>query len=291
MVFTQTPADSSITKYAYSTNGSSYTDITNTSGSGYQLSSPLTLSVSGLTNGTNYSFTLKAYNGVYSDASASVSSTVYIPTTAPVITDVTSSSNTATINFTQTQSYSIITKYGYSINGSTPIYINQTTSPLTITGLTNGTSYTFTIVANNGTDSPASNSVGPILIRPTLHELLNSVATKTIITNFGYSLQDLINSNLFTLSKLQVAGYTLDELKPFFGNEALIISWKYSGQELHDNGIIPHGISFIYLVIGFNNEFKAYKIYSEKDTNEEERQYNVYFEGQYLQHILSSIPF
>jgi alpha-tubulin suppressor-like RCC1 family protein len=177
MVFTQTPADSSITKYAYSTNGSSYTDITNTSDSGYQLSSPLIISASSFTNGTNYSFTLKAYNGVYSDASAVKNSTVYIPALAPVITSVTASSQTATINFTQIPSDSSITKYGYIINGSTtPIYIVQTTSPLTITGLTNGTSYTFTIVANNGTDSQASNSVSVTLNSPPLAPTITSVS-------------------------------------------------------------------------------------------------------------------
>ena len=207
--------DASTTRYAYSTDGNTYYDITNTSDSGYQLSSPLKISASSFTNGTNYSFTLRAYNGVYSTASNPVSSTVYIPALAPVITSVTASSQTAIINFTQIPSDSTITKYGYIINGSsTPIYIVQTTSPLTITGLTNGTSYTFAIVANNGTDSPTSNSFGPILIKPTLQELLNSDATETTMLNAGYTLQQLKAAG-FTGNKPTTTSELLNSLSFF----------------------------------------------------------------------------
>jgi hypothetical protein len=205
--------DASTTRYAYSTDGNTYYDITNTSDSGYQLSSPLKISASSFTNGTNYSFTLRAYNGVYSTASNALSSTIYIPAIAPVITSVTASSQTAIINFTQIPSDSTITKYGYLVNGSTPIYINQTTSPLTITGLTNGTSYTFAIVANNGTDSQLSNSF-TILIRPALQELLTSDATETIMLNAGYTLQQLKAAG-FTGNKPTTTSELLNSLSFF----------------------------------------------------------------------------
>ena len=67
---------------------------------------------------------------------------------APVITSVTTSSGTATINFTQSSNTEVpaITSYEYSTDsGTTWVPVSETSSPITLNGLTDGTTYNFTI--------------------------------------------------------------------------------------------------------------------------------------------------
>jgi hypothetical protein len=83
---------------------------------------------------------------------------------APIISTVTPSSGAATISFSAPEfnGGAAITNYKYSTNGSTYTAFNpsSTTSPFTISGLTNGTTYSVTIKAvNSAGDSVASNSV------------------------------------------------------------------------------------------------------------------------------------
>ena len=83
--------------------------------------------------------------------------------TAPTISSVTPASGSLTVAFTPgADGGSAITNYKYSINGTDYIALNPatTSSPFTISGLTNGTTYSVTIKAVNGVgDSPASNAV------------------------------------------------------------------------------------------------------------------------------------
>jgi hypothetical protein len=144
-----------ITNYAYSTDGINYTDLTPA-----QTTSPL--QITGLTNGQTYSFTIKAYNGEYSDASNSVSVTVpFPPSSAPVITSVSySHPGSVKVNFTQiNNSGAPITGYKYSLDGGqTYTAMNSvTTSPLTISGLKSGLTNSIVLKSNNGQDSIASN--------------------------------------------------------------------------------------------------------------------------------------
>ena len=53
---------------------------------------------------------------------------------------------------------------GYTVTAAAPGHQKCTASPCTITGLTNGKDYTFTVVAENGVRSPPSapsNTVRP----------------------------------------------------------------------------------------------------------------------------------
>jgi hypothetical protein len=144
---------SAITSYQYSTNGGS-TWVT-----ALETSTPIV--VTGLTNGTTYSFIIRNNNSLYSEASNIVNATILsIPQPAPVITSITTSSQTATINFTQTTIVaSAILSYQYSTNGGSDwVTALQTSSPIIVTGLTNGTRYNFVIRNNNGLYSEASNT-------------------------------------------------------------------------------------------------------------------------------------
>ena len=265
-------------------------------------SSPIT--VTGLTNGTTYNFSVRAVNTMgASSPSNSVSTFVAGVPSAPTITGVTVSSGQAVIAFTSgANNGSPITGYQYSKdNGSTwtptilttsSSIINMTSATsgsITVTNLTNGTTYVFRIIAVNtiGASTP-SNSVSK-LVRPTLPEAKTQNTSKATYTTYDYQLQELVNSGLYTLIELKQIGYVLSELKAFFTTDTLIRTWLFTGSELKQEGLIESGITFIYLVIVFNGVFSVNRTYALNNTNKEDTYYNVVFEGQYFPKLLTSI--
>ena len=155
---------SAITNYKYSTDGTNYTAL-----SPADSSSPIT--ISGLTNGTSYTIYLKAVNA-NGDSSASSSVTVTPSTTpsAPTSLSATTGDSQATISFTAgSDGGSAITNYKYSTDGTNYTALSPTdaTTPITISGLTNGTSYTIYLKAVNANgDSSASSSVSVTPVAP-----------------------------------------------------------------------------------------------------------------------------
>ena len=124
------------------------------------------ISVIGLTNGTAYTFTVKAVNAI-GTGDASAASNSITPVTvpgAPTIGIATGGNTSATVTFTAPASDggSVITGYTATCG-----LLSNTgaTSPITVSGLTNGTAVTCTAVALNatGTSAPseASNIVTP----------------------------------------------------------------------------------------------------------------------------------
>jgi len=137
-----------ITNYQYSTdNGVSFTAF-----SPAQTTSPVT--ISGLANSTTYQVALKAVNvaGV-SAASSIVSATTAGSPSAPTALSATPGNQQVTIAFTPgADGGSPITNYQYSTdNGATFTAFSpaDTTSPVVITGLTNGTTYNIKLMAIN----------------------------------------------------------------------------------------------------------------------------------------------
>lgn len=146
--------------------------VTSTPGSITQTGSSSPITVTGLNSNTSYTFTVKASNS-YSTATSSATGSVTATTVpdAPVLGTVTDTVTGGTvsvpINSINTGGKAI-TNYEYSTNGGTTwttLSPAQTSSPLTISGLTNYISYTLRIRAINangtGTMSSASNSVTP----------------------------------------------------------------------------------------------------------------------------------
>ncbi|BBI30819.1 fibronectin type III domain-containing protein [Cohnella abietis] len=135
------------------------------------------ITVTGLANGTSYTFNVVATNAV-GDSLESAASEAVTPTdvtetpaavpNAPTGVTATAGNGQATVSFTvPSDNGSEITHYTVTAwnNGAKTATKTGTTSQITVTELTNGTSYTFTVVATNAvgasTQSAASNVVTP----------------------------------------------------------------------------------------------------------------------------------
>jgi hypothetical protein len=146
---------SSILYYKYSLNNEEY-DIAQGN------TSPII--INGLDNGVQYVLKLIANNG-YVDSLPSLNSapfTPYLSIDAPVVTSVTVGDQQITVYFTHNKNGFTVAYYRYTLDGGqTYITTNTTTSPLVITGLTNGQQYSFTMVGYTDTEiaSLPSNTV------------------------------------------------------------------------------------------------------------------------------------
>ena len=151
-----------ITKYAYSIDASNYYDI-GTDGS-YTIYNSANIT---LIPATRYYVRLKAYNAAgYSQPFVdTVGAVPYTIPNAPTINNVVAGNQTLTVTFTPSpvDVGTPITYYRFSLNNGVTFPYTSTTSPFTITGLTNGTAYTVKMDAYDiAGDSIDSNSFGPI---------------------------------------------------------------------------------------------------------------------------------
>ena len=153
--------------------GSTITGYTVTSSDGQTCSTSdadaLTCDVTGLTNGTAYTFTVTATNllGASDTSSPSNSVTPGLEPAIPSAPVATAGNAQASVTWTKPDDGgSTITDYTVtSSGGQTCTTSDAITLTCIVTGLTNGTAYTFTVTATNdvgtSTSSSPSNSVTP----------------------------------------------------------------------------------------------------------------------------------
>jgi hypothetical protein len=165
--------EATITFNAPGDNGGSpisyYTVTSNVGGFvAYGGSSPIT--ITGLTNGQAYTFTVTATNAVGTSTASSATNSVTPATIpgAPTIGTATAGNGQATITFSAPVSNGGSAITIYTVTSNTGITATGGSSPITVTGLTNGQAYTFTVTASNAlgtsTASVASNSVTPATV-------------------------------------------------------------------------------------------------------------------------------
>ena len=124
--------------------------------------------VSGLTNGTPYTFTVTASNGLVTVTAGSTASNSVTPAgsaTVPTLVNAKAGGAQATVTFLEPTNGSLVngTAMGYTVTSSPGgITASGYGSPILVQGLTNDVTYTFTVaVTNSGLPSAASNTVTP----------------------------------------------------------------------------------------------------------------------------------
>ena len=167
--------------------------------------------VSGLTNGTPYTFRSTATNGV-GTSGASVASPAVTPwalPTAPAALVATPGDGSADIAFTAGAAGTMpITNYAYTLDDSTWVALSpdDTTSPITVTGLTNGATYSIKLRAISAAGNGAASTAVPVMPRTTPSAPTSLVATPgsgsveiaftpgpdggSPVTNYSYTLDD-----------------------------------------------------------------------------------------------------
>ena len=147
--------------------GASITSYTATSSPGgfTCTTSSTSCSMSGLTPGTAYTFTVTATNGTHTSSSSTASSSITPYTLPGAPTGITATPGTGSVSLSFTAGstgFTTITNYKYSLDGTTFTALSPAdgSSPITVTGLTNNTTYTITLRAVNAAgDSPSSSAV------------------------------------------------------------------------------------------------------------------------------------
>ena len=145
-----------------SNGGAAISGYTANCGTGPVVGAAPAITVSPLTNGTTYSCTVAAVNSAGTGPqSSAVSVTPAPPATppgTPTITGTVPGNGQATISFTTpADGGSPITNYRVNCAPG-PVSSTGTLSPIIVTGLTNGTTYSCTVTANNGIGASAAST-------------------------------------------------------------------------------------------------------------------------------------
>lgn len=199
-------------------------------------SSPLT--VTGLTNGVAYTFTVTARN-VKGSGTASAASNSVTPTTVapdpPTSVSATVSGTTATASFTAPADNggSAITSYTATatrVDTGTTVSNSGATSPINIAGLDGGAQYTVKVTATNAIGTSAASSAS------------NSITTSArVITFNGASTA----SNIFA-----EAGYPADVVNVTVTYTGDVVGVCSSGAPAIDTGLGWNALSQLTIVLG-----------------------------------------
>ncbi len=143
-----------------------------------------TASVSGLANGTTYTFTVSAFNAVGAGPSSAPSNAITTPDVpgAPTGVVAVAGDQTASLTWVAPTATGGRPVTGYTVvvtpsTASAQVVVNGTSA--TVTGLVNGTAYTFTVAAVNavgtGPQSSPSSPVTPMALPPGTPSAPNNV--------------------------------------------------------------------------------------------------------------------
>jgi hypothetical protein len=127
------------------------------------------INVTGLTNGVPYTFTVNATNGVHTSAASGPTGSVTPtgPPDAPAIGSATAGIHDATVAFSPGSDGGLPVST-YTVTASPGgVTAQGTTSPITVTGLADGGTYTFSVTATNSDGTSLSSDVSNSVTLPT----------------------------------------------------------------------------------------------------------------------------
>lgn len=222
------PADnggSSITDYVIEYKLSSEPTTWSTFNDGTSTSTSTT--VTGLTNGLSYDFRVKAVNAIgTSTASGTATKTPGPPIAPDPPTSVTAEGgNTqATITFTAPVDNGGASITSYTATSSPGGFTSSgASSPLTVTGLSNGVEYTFTVTATNSAGTSSASSASNAVTPSTLANQLTDSFTGTTINTDKWYEYDPTGSGGATGKIQQNGSLTIaDSYSGSWGQNALI---------------------------------------------------------------------
>ena len=198
----------SIESYTVASNTGGFSEIT-------QDGSTTTVTITGLTRGTSYTFTVTATNsaGTSSPSQASQAIVAAITPNAPTNVTAVAWDRFATVSWSAPTDLGGMPLRHYIIHASSgDLQLTSRNTTIEFTGLTNGTAYTFTVTAvtnaGQGTTSSSSNSVTP-----------NPSTADTAVAN-RVSTPGTINSFVSTQTAKSVEEVYLD-LKSAFANQKI----------------------------------------------------------------------
>jgi hypothetical protein len=205
---------SAITSYQYSTDGTNYFPLPNTTDRSF--------TISGLTNGNAYNIRFKAVNDKGSSSVISTSATPATIPDPPSFSTISTSSGAVTVNFTDGfNGGSSILDYEYSTDGNT--FTTIPSRSFSLSGLTNGSPVPIYVRARNakGRSTVASTTATPSTIPNAPTSLLAGSSNTSLIINVTdgptggspitsykyrisptYSTEYSASSNPFTISGL-----------------------------------------------------------------------------------------
>jgi hypothetical protein len=128
-----------------------------------------TETVAGLTNGTSYTFTVQATNGVGTGpASTSAAIPVGLPNAPAFLSGASGNASASLTWWSPSGNGSAITGYVVTpyigTTAQSPQNFNSPSNSVTVVGLTNGTTYTFKVAASNGVGTGPTAATTPVLI-------------------------------------------------------------------------------------------------------------------------------
>ena len=195
-----------------------------------------TATVKGLTPGTSYTFTVKGAN-VNGNGPESAHSNAVTPQgasapTAPTNVSVVPAGGEAEVDWSapNDDGGSAITAYTVTPstggNAGTPVPVGASATSATVTGLTNGTSYTFKVTATNAigsTDSPATSAVTPNNTLFDLAKPANVDSGDNSATEVGVNFTPSVSGNITGIRFYKAAANT---------GTHVVSLWTGGGQQL-----------------------------------------------------------
>ncbi len=222
---------SAITEYTVTSNPSNIT----TTG----VSSPLI--VTGLTNGTAYTFTVTATNSVGTSASSSASSSVTPATVpnAPASVTPTADNTQVYIAYTAPSSNGGNAVIDYTItaipsSGSNIIRTGITDNPYAFTGLSNGVAYTFSIAARNSIGTGATTT--SIAATPSSTTIWNGTTWSAGAPDSSQIA--ILAANYTSASPIVCTKLTVNSGVTFFNNSTITVT----NSPITINGTISGGV-------------------------------------------------